>query len=298
MYRDIEEAAKVLPNKPNSNNEINAAANEYRNQNHNVESSTNDASGDSEELCKDVERVLQQCEYNSKIVSTQNDNCKVYKTKIASMNDYLKNYFELFKSSKSALEQVRSQKQVELNSITKVFEKCRQEIDLKEKLIKLEFSTIVSNWEDALIDDIKHLSDKCTVLCRKLVTLTKCRTKTTSSDNIVSTYSKLSSQNDAQIKQSLVELDNLLVIENIDGPRMKQMASFTKTSLWLDLPSLNYDLQKFRESLHCIKMVKNDINDLQDVHDALWMNGSRSEVKSGHQTQILNADQTKVSIFK
>ena len=145
MYRDIEEAAKVLPNKPNSNNEINAAANEYRNQNHNVESSTNDASGDSEELCKDVERVLQQCEYNSKIVSTQNDNCKVYKTKIASMNDYLKNYFELFKSSKSALEQVRSQKQVELNSITKVFEKCRQEIDLKEKLIKLEFSTIVSN---------------------------------------------------------------------------------------------------------------------------------------------------------
>ena len=212
IYHEIEEAAKVLPNKPN-NNEINATANACLNQNHNAESSINDVSGDSDKLWEDVERVLQQCENSSQIVSAQNDNCKMYKTKIASLNDYLKNYFELFKSSKNALEQVRSQKQAELNSITKVFDKCRQEIDLKEKLVKLEFSTIVSNWEDALIEDIKHLSDKCTVLCRKLLTLTKCRSKTTSSENTNNTYSNLSAQNDAQIRQSLAELENMLVIE-------------------------------------------------------------------------------------
>ena len=286
MYHDIEEAAKALPN---NNNEINTDTNASRYKNHNIENSTNDASGNSEELWKDVERVLQQYENSSQIVSAQNANCKVYKTKISSLNSYLKNYFELFKSSKSALEQVRSHKQAELNSITKVFDKCRQEIDLKEKLVKLEFSTIVSNWEDALIEDIKHLSDKCTMLCKKLATFTKCRTKTTSNVNTDTTYSNLSKQNDAQIKQSLAELDNLLVIKNIDGARMKQMASFTKVSLWLGLPSLSYDLQKFRESLNLIIIIKNDINGL---HNALCININQSELKSGHQIQTLNADQT------
>ena len=287
IYHDIEEATKVLPNKQNNDNEINAAANTCWNQNHNAESSTNDASGDSDKLWKDVERVLQQCENSSQILSAQNDNCKMYKSKVASLNDYLKNYFELFKSSKSVLEQVRSQKQAELNSITKVFDKCRQEIDLKEKLVKLEFSTIVSNWEDALIEDIKHLSDKCTVLCKKLTMLTKCRTITTSSDNTDSTYSNLSAQNDAQIKLSLAELDNLLVIENIDGPRMKQMTSFSKKSLWLGLPSLSYDLQNFRTSLYSIKMVKND------AYEASGMNGFRPELNSNQQAQSISVDQLK-----
>ena len=47
MYHDIEEAAKALPN---NNNEINTDTNTSRYQHHNVENSTNDASGNSEEL--------------------------------------------------------------------------------------------------------------------------------------------------------------------------------------------------------------------------------------------------------
>ena len=90
IYHDIEAATKVLLKKPNNNNEINATANACQNQNNNAESSTNDVSGDSNKLWKDVERVLQQCENSSQIVSAQNDNCKMYKTKITSLNDYLK----------------------------------------------------------------------------------------------------------------------------------------------------------------------------------------------------------------
>ena len=67
------------------------------------------------------------------------------------------------------------------------------------------------------------------------------------------------------------------------------MASFTKTSLWLGLPSLSYDLQDFRASLYSIKMVKND------THEMSGMNGFKPELNSNQQAQSVSVDQLKLA---
>lgn len=65
--------------------------------------------------------------------------------KVCKLSEHLKSYFELLKSTQSTIVRLQSQKEAELNSISRVFDKIRQEVDSKERLIKIQLTTIADN---------------------------------------------------------------------------------------------------------------------------------------------------------
>ena len=139
----------------------------------NVDNSTNDLSTFSDDLLKDVQRLLRLQNQKQENINPNKNKIDESNSKTTKLNGYLKEYYQLLFSNKNTLAQIRCQKEAELTSITQIFQKIRQEIDFKEKLLKSELTTIASYYEESLVEDIKHLSSKCLSLCKNLDALSK-----------------------------------------------------------------------------------------------------------------------------
>ena len=128
-------------------------------------SSTQSSLNSEKDLIGYIQNVL--CSFN-KISNLKQNNTDCYEYKILKLSEHLKSHFELLKSTQSTITKIQNQKEAELNSVSRVFDKIRQEIDSKERLIKIQLTTIANNWEGLLIDDQKYLSEKWLSLCKIL----------------------------------------------------------------------------------------------------------------------------------
>ena len=173
------------------------------------------------------------------------DNDK-YNSIVTMLSKYLEEFSNLLVTSKKSLVNVNSQKEAEINLITNVFQKLRQEIDLKEKLLKAELTIIAQNHEESLIEDIKYLSSKCSSLWKNINTLYS--SATTSSSNISS-------------------LNSLLININADLNRTKSVMEFYNPSSTLLLPSLSWDFTHFRNWMKRIQLVKQKDTTYENIHN-------------------------------
>lgn len=91
-----------------------------------------------------IESVSWVLDTDFKVNQNQSDNLNNRRSsgekdkKIATLKAYLTDYFTLLKSTKNTLVKVRSHRDAELSLITKVFDRLRQELDSRERLLKLQ----------------------------------------------------------------------------------------------------------------------------------------------------------------
>lgn len=84
---------------------------------------------------------------------------------LITMNNYLKSYLEVYKLTQKEIVQLEAKKLEDLTEITKTFDKMRFELDSREELLKMKYTSMVNTFETSLKMDFDFLQEKCQSLC-------------------------------------------------------------------------------------------------------------------------------------
>jgi len=77
------------------------------------------------------------------------------------IKSYLNQYHSVYKLTQEEVIQLDARMNSDLSQISQFFDRIRRELDSKEQLIKMQYSSVIMSYQTSLNMDHDYLSDKC-----------------------------------------------------------------------------------------------------------------------------------------